>query len=321
MHFHSKTSALFGLPLAAALMACDPAPSGDSGKIDVLPASLDEAEQTIRQIEQLMKSNPNDRLAIEATKKLGPRLDELNHLVARIEPKPGHFVSFYETLPGSITVAEKGPANEARVLETAMVEGYPVHHLYRLLTHGAEPPVTLVEAGERDLRARLHETLAGAASDAPAQPASSADEIWTSRQQLTSGDGVFWRDSVCYKGGDIHGCLPNWSEFGWAEWTTAKTSFFQLALFAGSQMSIRMSVTGPPNGGGFIVTLFNGEWGTWWAHSARFNDSCFLCAGDDFQYHRQDHRWETIDFSGKQYHFTYAFKYSCNGIGPCNRSP
>src|SRR5262249_7734482 len=82
------------LSFSLALAACQ-SPSAEPEDIVLDPTSLDEAGKSLDQIERLQKVDPE--AAERAMDSLRPRLDQLNHLIARVEPMPGHVVSFYET--------------------------------------------------------------------------------------------------------------------------------------------------------------------------------------------------------------------------------
>ena len=132
-------------------------------------------------------------------------------------------------------------------------------------------------------------------------------------------DGAWWVANVCYTGGDAKDCKPNWGGGGWAQ-ANAKTSFFQVAPYSGNWLSVKLrvgSTSGPTD------YLFPGEWGSYWAHSSSFAD-CWcspICACGYFDYNIATHRWDIDDASGDAFHWTYSFRWSCEGVLNCNVEP
>ena len=237
---------ILGIPLVAT--GCSQGPNEESAgtvELNLQPATLEEAELSLKQIDALQKVDSKRALSALATLRL--RLDELNHLVARLEPEPGHFVSFYESRPGLIGIAEVGPAMGQRLLTSAIVNEHSATRLFQRLANGAPPPDALIKAQEREVAARLTEvpkdndSLVGhdVASSVPNELAIVKDGVASVGQALTAADGQWWRDNVCYNAGDSRGCLPNWGNGGYATAST-KTSFFQVAPFSGNAISVRI---------------------------------------------------------------------------------
>src|SRR5262245_16963867 len=63
--------------------------------VDLEAATLEQALESMRQIDARLKADPNDAQAWSAAEQLRTRFDELNHLVARVELAEKHAVSFY----------------------------------------------------------------------------------------------------------------------------------------------------------------------------------------------------------------------------------
>jgi hypothetical protein len=311
--------------------ACGQAPPGDSiEEINVNPASLNEATQMLRRIDELEKLNPQDPRPHEAFLRMQPKLDELNHLVARLEPKPGHFVSFYGPQKGVVIVTEAGPAKEKRLLGSPEVDSSTFANLYRYFSKGAEPPEVLIRADEQEARAALaygyndpkvsHVVTSSPSPEGIAgQQQAGGEDIGTSSEALTQGDGQFFADNFCFKSGDNFRCVLNWFNGGAAD-APSKASFFSYALFQGAQQSVVWSYSGQPY---FILTISNGEVRTAWAHSAVYDD-CFapiLCAMREWKYFWAPHRWEFLEASGKGSHWSWSFQWSCDSANACAHWP
>jgi hypothetical protein len=324
---------LLSLSVAAFAAACDqaPPPPGD-GDIDLNPATLDAAQVTINRLDQLQKRDP--AAAARAYQTLQPRLDALNHVVARVEPTAGHVVTFYESEPGVIGVGERAPIGSESILRAEDVNGHSVTDLYRTLAGGAEPPSTLVAAEARNVPQRLPELPANndallganvassaaqalATASASRGPVVSSEGIGSSTEALTAADGPWWASNVCYKTGDARGCMPNWANGGWAQ-ASAKTSFFQVAGFSGSVLSVRFQYEGTTK---FTDPVFPGDWKSWWWHSDSFWNCCFICACGTQDYNRRLHRWDILNASGDGFHWTYSFKWSCGDTISCDATP
>jgi hypothetical protein len=128
---------------------------------------------------------------------------------------------------------------------------------------------------------------------------------------------VVCRDG-CYKSGDSHACLPNWANGGWAEYNT-KTSFFQVAPYSGGTVYVQFKYGGTTLS---LVPVFQGQWWTSWAWSSKHtNNCCFLCGcGSTEDYDIGDHRWDLVEASGKEFHWSYAARWNCND-DTCNNTP
>jgi hypothetical protein len=301
------------------LGACAQSDPPESQPIDVHPASLEAARASIAQIEALLRENPADARALAAQRELVPALDQLNHLVARVEAKPGHVVSFYETEPGVIGVAENGPRGEARVLSDADLAAPSMVELYQKLSGGAAAPASLFAAEEREKAAAEGEHTqaqggAIASTDANVRPAGDdadarrSDDIASQSSALTYGDGPWYAANGCYHGGDARGCLPNWSNGGYVDYYT-KTSFFQMAPYRGT-VYVQFQYEGSTR---FIDPVFEGGWSSWWWHSSSHWTCCFFCACGTTDYDIKHHRWDVLEAGGKGYHWSWETRWSCSG--------
>jgi hypothetical protein len=304
MRTTSSRDLTLALLAAASALACAPAPTPDD-EIDINPSSLGQAALSIAHIERLQRANPADPRAAAAVLKLRPRLDELNHLITRVEPRPGHLISFSEPRPGLLTISESGPLDGERLLRDEDVNGLPVVALYRKLM-GAEPPLALVDAARRQ-----HEGLppagpapekAGALVSSSAEPSpSGGDQRIT--QAFTASDGPLFTNTVCFKGGDARACVPGASIGKVDAWT--KTSFVKVAPFSGTTF-VTLTYEGA-----VIDTepVFSGNLGSFWAHSSKTWDCCSICACGTSHYDVRHHQW---DVSGGQFHWTYELKWNCH---------
>jgi hypothetical protein len=320
-------SAVLSLGVASlALSACSSdtnseAPS--SAELNLNPKTLDEAAQTLTELDALQKVD-SERVRA-ALVELRPRLDALNHLVARVEVKPGHFISFYEPEPGMIGISEQGPAGEAPLLGGNDLRDNTAVQLYQRFAADAPVPEALLRAQERDVAARVSEVPADndsalgkdfAVSEMQA-PTTDAAGIARQQQSLTGADGPWWAANVCYDTGDFRGCYPNWANGGYA-YASAKTSFFQVAPYSGDLVSVRFQYEGSTR---FTDPVFNGGWGSWWWHSDSFWDCCGICACGTRDYNRRSHRWDILNASGDAFHWTFSFKWSCGNTLSCDQSP
>ena len=253
-------------------------------------------------------------------------LDDLNHLVARVELEPGYTVSFYEPEPGIIGVSETTPIDGERILRSEDVRDRSMVQLYEKLS-GGKAPTALVEAQKRATEARQHATecqaesvLAKDVSSAPEIKASPLDDgIASTSRSLTSSDGPWWAVNVCYGTGDFRGCFPNWGGGGFAQ-ASAKTSFFQIAPFSGNSLSVRFQYEGVTK---FTDAVFPGQWAGWWWHSDAFWD-CWcspICACGTQDYNLRLHRWDILNATGDGFHWTHAFKSTCGDTLSCDATP
>jgi hypothetical protein len=297
------------LGLVLGVVGCG-ATNQDDPDINVNPLTQEEATASLQQI----KARSGDPMAQVALRQMMPALDRLNGMLARVEVEPGTFVSFYEPSPGQVLISERGPLNGNRVVSAAQSEGMSVLDLYRQLAK-AEPPAALVAAHERE--------VAGAANDtagpelAPGQAVyTPPSDTTTATGALTAADGQFWRDWGCFVYGagyaDVAGCYPNWANGGYGQANT-RTSFFVVAPFAGDAVSVRMQYQGSTK---FQDPAFVGEWDGWWYHSS-INTS--RVTGPE--YNIKTHRWDILQATGDQFHWSVAFKWNCSGTWACDQWP
>jgi hypothetical protein len=284
-----------------------------SEEINLNPTSQQEAAQSLARINELQDVDPDSAIARDALAQLMPRLDELNHLVVRVEARPGHFVSFYEPSPGHIAVSERAPANTERVLSAEDLNSLSIVDLYRRLAK-TEPPDALVQAHERQLEGAFSEPADDVVSDTAALSSASSDSAATHgagvgviTQALTEADGPWFAANGCFKTGDFRGCLPNWWNGGFAQANT-KTSFFTVAPFSGNLVFVRVQYQGVTQ---FTDPVFPGQWLSWWYHSA----------SQSGQYLIRLHRWDILEAAGDGFHWSYSFKWNCNSINSCNTWP
>jgi len=323
MTFSKCAVSAFGTVFA--LAACSG--TGETGRelepIDVQVQSLDEATAVIAQIHDLRGADPNDRRAADALERLAPVLDRLNHLVARVELRSGHVVSFYEPESGHLAISERGPENESRYLDSPEFRDLSAVDLYRRLS-GDEAPEALHLADSR--RASTEGVLSGAAgSDAlvsdregSASVATRNGDVGTAAQALTAADGPWFTANICYTSGDFRGCNPNWANGGYAQANT-KTSFFTVAPFSGNFVQVRMQYEDSTK---FTDVAYPGQLLNWWYHSDTVDWPCgFLIACGHDEYNNRKHRWDIINASGDGFHWTYSFKWNCGTTLSCNAWP
>ncbi|QDE84904.1 MULTISPECIES: hypothetical protein [Myxococcus] len=320
----SKCAFRLGILLMTSLVSagCGDGLEETQAPIDLSPSSLSAARLSFQRIDRLYESDP--AAAVEASRRLRPKLDELNQLLARVEVSREHFIEFYDLQPGGILVVERGPVADGRVLRDGDVARHSAVELYRQLTRGATPPTALVSAESRravpddahvivrDEAAPHLESSGGFAPDLGEQ---GRDGFSSVTQPLTSADGPFWRDSVCYKGGDFVDCWSNVTGNGWAA-ANAKTSFTQLAPYRGTVglwVSYESSVKAAWN-------VAAGEWFSFHQYSGTYWTCPPLVACGSTDYYIRNHRWDVTDAVGDGYHFTYAFRWNCSG-GLCTFSP
>jgi hypothetical protein len=290
--------------IALALFACGVAGcfegAADPAPIDLDPPTLEAAQQSLQQLDELHATDPD--AAMIGLRQLRTRLDELNGLLARAELAPEHVIDFYDAQVDGIVIAERAPTPEQRVLRNEdFVEGSTIE-LYRRLTSEAPPPA-LVEAEARRKAARAlpadgnvltlsNESASPGELDRGPQPGAG---LSSTRQALLSTDGIFWRDNVCYRGGDFLACLPNRTGHAFAS-ADAKTSFTELAPYRGV-VGYHRSFNGSLRQ---IWTLFAGDW--WWFYQ------------ETVGFTRVNHRWDVVDSDGDGFHWTYSFRWNCNSF-------
>lgn len=294
------------------LAGCVGAPADASG-LNSTPESLDEAEETLALIDAMLDADPEDAQALSALQALRPRLDELNHLVARVELGPDHDVSFYEIEPGVVGVSESAPEGVERVLAHGDVLGVPITEIYARLA--LEPaPESLVAAQARE-EARV-EGEASLSVDSAAEAIATEGERLTepspgvAAAELTGAHGSYFRDTYCFTGGEFRGCYPNWGGGGYAQ-ASAKTSFFTVAPYSGN-VSVRFQYDGSTR---FTDPVFQGEVRSWWWHSASYDPAWPPFSPRD--YYRRTHRWDILHASGDAFHWTFTFRWDCS-YSACN---
>lgn len=308
--------------LALTASGCSESPSESRRQPNTDPSSLEEAKVSLQEIDQLRGSDPVAAMA--AAQKLRPKLDELNRLVARVELAPEHFVDFYSSQPGDIVIAEHGPMGAKRVLRDEDMTDHSAVTLYRQLAGGAAVPAALINAEARDAEPHdpdavtqdpLLPHLESSGECPPDQGYQGGKDPSSITQSLTSGDGVFWRDNVCFRGGDFLSCLPNRTGNTWAS-ANAKTSFLEVAPYRGD-LSVQRSYDGSLRQ---TYALFQGEWWSFWQSSGTYANCCGICACGTWEYYIRNHRWDIVDADGDGYHYAYSFRWNCNDFG-CNGRP
>lgn len=308
----------------AQLVACDPAGPDDHDdadelvvddplqlaldtEIDVEPATHEDALRSLAQIDARLDDDPEDVDALAARAAIQPRLDELNGLVARVEPSPGHVVSFYEPLPGVIGISESAPLGALRMLGTADVESLPVVDLYLRVAGGdAVVPEAL-------LAAQAHANEAAGASpgtdvqpDLPPMSLAAPDD--GAVEPLTSADGPWWTNNVCYGSeADAKWCLPNWGGGAWAA-KYSKTSASAVGPYSGN-VTIRAQRNGATV---FTENVLQGFWREAWMNSP-WDWDCGIFACSDWDYDVTHHRWDILNASGNSFHWAAGFNWSCYG--------
>ncbi|WP_426754869.1 hypothetical protein [Myxococcus sp. Y35] len=313
----SKCPSWLGFLLTVVLVptGCSDTPEGAQALISLAPSSLTEAQVTLQQLDRLYETDPE--AAREAVRKLRPKLDELNHLVARVEIAPEHFVEFYDPQAGGILIAERAPIENGRLLRDMDVAGHSAVELYRRLTGGATPPEALVQAEARRESAassRTHDptALEGFALEHVGPP---GDDLPSVTQSWTGTDGQLWRDTVCFKSGDRSDCLPNRTGNGGTA-SNAKTSFAELAPYRGS-VTMRRSYDNVLRE---VWPIFAGE--HWWffQSSATYAPCPSWQACGTREYYLRNHQWDVIDGEGDGYHFATAYRWNCSWIA-CDARP
>jgi hypothetical protein len=326
---HSLSRALAALSIPFLCAACggnDPsaeeATNGNAVDVNTNPLSLEEAGESLTLIDELLAQDPEDAEALAALEEIRFRLDELNHLVARVELSPGRLVSFYETDPGIIGISETGPAGSESVLRTNEMHWSSPVDLYEQLAQ-AEAPPALVAAYQRQLRAEFAEGdsthSAGAFGSsviddgvepfAAEQPTS--DRIRSTQQALTASDGPWYAENGCYHSGNVWQCMPNWGGGGYAQYNS-KTSFVNVAPYSGDVVSVRFRIDGSTK---FLDPVFPGQWRSWWWHSSR------TYGPRGWDYKIQQHRWDILNASGDGFHWSFSFKWGCLNAYYCDLVP
>jgi hypothetical protein len=297
--------------------ATPPEQTSQGDEINVTPANFDEAKISLARIADLERSNPEDPRVLAALQAIQPSLDALNHLVARVEPKTGHVVSFYESAPGVIGVSESAPVHSERILTDVEVTSFVA--LYRQLSGNGEPPAALVQAEARGRTARMSTPLgnaalgglveASAAGQSPPPAAAGAlggqEHVGTTSEALTAGDGAYYVQN-CYEGGDAHGCFPDWWNGGWADART-KTSWINVAAITGT---VYMQGTYE----GTIVNIdpvLKGQWLYWYRESGTYKTDAYTW----YDWYVTEQRWDILYATGQEFDWSYEFRWSCDYRG------
>jgi hypothetical protein len=305
-------------------VGCDGAHEPGAGALedlDVSALTFDDVGPVFETISQQRQARPDDPIVRAAMQRLQTRLDELNHLVARVTTDSGHVVDFYEPSPGAIAFSESGPAGDlTRVLGDPETANLPVLDLYRRLAK-QEPPQALIDAStrtpltdQRPQTADLGEPVASSAIDGRAT--AGADGVEQAVSPLTAADGIWYRvhGNGCFSDSvDFNVCRPNWANGGFAS-TVTKTSFFNIAPFAGNGVLVRMNYSN--EGHLFAIGVFNGEWRFFGARSSTYYD--ILQGGWD--YVQRTHRYDILNATGDQFHWSAAFKWRCE-LHACDSEP
>ncbi|WAS90836.1 hypothetical protein [Nannocystis punicea] len=310
----------FALPQ---LFACDPGDSDSSAApealddadatdlpltapIDVEPATHEAAAASLKQINALLDKDPADARALAALAAIQPKLDELNHLVARVNVAPGHEVGFYESETGVLITSESRPLGAPRALDVrALAAGSMADEYRRLAGADAKVPEALVEA-----QALAEERLAARGGqrkhELPAPSLAAADAGTVT--PLTAADGQWFTDNVCYGSeADFKTCLPNWGGGAYA-YTDAKTSSATLAPYIGNVV-LRAQYDGSTT---FTQNVLQNAMREAWLNSP-WDWDCGIFACSDWDYDEELHRWDANDASGDHFHFAAGFNSSCYG--------
>jgi hypothetical protein len=297
-------------PFFALLAACG-APPGDSSEehsappatIDSHPATIEDAKITATMLEQRLAADPQDSEALAAQGPFHARLDELDHLVARIEPRAGYVVSFFETGSGAFAVEETLP-KDAPSLMVGLDMSSPAT-VYRALTGKAAPAaLTTIESQHGD---------ATAAELTPGPALASGDDEPSSRIHAEGSNSAQF---TCFSGGDFYTCQTPWA--GGGSWNkNAKTSFFQIYPFGspystGAALYVQMSLS---SGGGFLVPVTAGTVTHLWATSPTVvHETCFLgiICNSYTDYQINNHNWVLLDAAGVTFDWSTEFRWNCD---------
>jgi hypothetical protein len=290
--------------------------SAGSGRepLNSSPATLEQAASSISAIIGRLKVNREDAEALATLTQIKPKLDELNHLLARVEPQSGYVISFYEPEPGSIAISERGPQKRAPLLGQEKLRNLSPVELYRSLA-SSEPPEALLAASER---AKEREALQGGpeveqsvttprevTGVAASSATSPAEEVAITRQAISS--------FPCFNDGDSFDCLPDWGGGGFQQ-ATAKTSFFRVQSTGGDAFQVQMHYSSVLK----IADIVSpGDLLSWSYHSSTYTSFPWLVK----EYNVRTHRWDIMNASGDSFAWTWAFRWTCGGIYNCNIWP
>lgn len=302
-----KRLPVIAITLSTGLAAC--ANTTDLEPLNLEPSTLEEAELVLGELDARLVENPNDPEALESMRALQPTLDALNGLVARLEPEPGHVVSFYEYAPGAIGIQETHPdGTRPLIADRPELAGLPADDVYRELSGEDDVPNALLEASRREVAS---DVAPPAELPGPSGPEGLESDVGVTRAALGS-NGAYFRDNYCFTQGDVRLCYPNWANGGYAQSIT-RTSFFTIAPYSG-HVSLRFMYEGVTR---FVQPVYQGEVQSHWMRSAQpqncmpnpwpwTGEFCFpetLLAW---------HRWDILYASGDSFHWTYAARWSCD---------
>ncbi|NOK04352.1 MULTISPECIES: hypothetical protein [Myxococcus] len=302
--------------LTVTLLATGCGDSRDEGPVptELNPSSHAEARLAIMHIRDLYESDPS--AALDAAQKLSPKLDALNHLIARIEVAPKHFVDFYELQPDGILVSESGLLGDEPVLNDSELAAHSPLDLFRQLAGGAAPPESLVRAAAHransddshvPARAAVVPDAKSSEGVVPAYGEQHGDGLSTISQSPTSTTTSSLLNDFCYKSGDFVQCWMNVAGNGWAS-ANSKSSFAKIEAFgtvAGAWFSYELSVNGS-------WSISPGYWRSFGAYSGSYSTCPPLVACGKFEHYIRNHRWDTFNNAGGGYHATLAFRWNCS---------
>jgi hypothetical protein len=288
--------------ILAALSAACGSPSTGASAINVQPANLDEAKETAAQLHALLTANPSDAEALAAQRAFNGNLDAINHVVARVEPAPGHVVKFFDTGDGSVVIEESHPKGEASALAGVDMDSLSNAALFRQLSGGQEAPEAL---------ARLDVPGAVAKSElTPGLVSKDETEPQTSSRFHTEMDPF-----NCYFRGDFHSCQPGWWNGGWYNWNT-KTSFLELQPISGGTLYVQYSYNNGAAGGFIEPASDTGGVYEWWARSGTVTTrSCGFLGLGSCTYQTDfvigNHAWTLVNAQGTEFNWSTEAFWNC----------
>lgn len=287
--------------LSLGLVAC-------ANPVDLEPTTLEEAELVLAELDARLSEDPNDSEALASMRRLEPALDRLNGLVARAEVAPGHVVSFYEHVPGVLGIHESHPDGTTPLIaDRPELAELAADEVYLELT-GEEAPPALREASQREAAA----SASAEPSLAPLVP--DASDVGATQAALGSS-GYFFRNNYCFTQGDANYCWPNSANGGYVDLIT-RSSFITLAPYSG-HVTLQLRYDGVIR---WVWPVYQGEVRSAWARSADVATSCyggFCIVVRSLGWHR----WEVLNASGDQFHWTVAANFNCNSAQTCDYWP
>jgi hypothetical protein len=290
------------------LGACSSAPTESeattgAGALDTHPATIEDAKATAALLEERLAANPNDSETLAAQGAFHARLDELDRLVARIEPRAGHVVSFFDVGNGAVAIEETRPKDEPSVM--AGLETSSPADVYRVLA-GKEAPAAFAAFEPRLEGAKPAELAPG--------PAATSEEIEGSRAHAEGLIGFPLGPAfTCFTGGDFHSCQVPWSNGGYWD-KNSKTSFFEILPLAPLYVSFTLST-----GGGFFLSLAPNTVTNLWGYSPSYRTT--TCSGNIFtgttcvttqDYDIVNHDWEIVNATGVTFDWSTEFRWNCS---------